>query len=300
MKIQARSQVSIFGGAQCIFEEARFLVLLYVWNKFLWAQQILGGTKEIWGALPPNAPRDYGPVKVYYAISFFCSSSNVKRQTVWRNATEANLFVMCYTKQGQSRNILTVGGFVMNLQRYFTKYFQKLFHNIFCWGLQWWATNSFGGLLENFVWKMILLFLIMHYYTRTHLHTLVMHTTQKILRIIKNLHICQARWKTAFAVINYIRELIAQKLDDTGIHSIYGFYWNKSWWCLLRRRNPYSVLKSDSLLGKDFFSIDNGTHLYARKFCKRPTSEVSASEQSRCSPSVERAVLVYIRSVYAV
>ena len=29
-------------------------------------------------------------------------------------------------------------------------------------------------------------------------------------------------------VINYIRELIAQKLDDNGIHSTYGFYWNKS------------------------------------------------------------------------
>jgi len=25
-----------------------------------------------------------------------------------------------------------------------------------------------------------------------------------------------------------------------GIHSIYRFYWNKSWWCLLRRWNPYS------------------------------------------------------------
>jgi len=25
------------------------------------------------------------------------------------------------------------------------------------------------------------------------------------------------------------------------IHSIYGFYWNKSWWCLLRRWNTYSV-----------------------------------------------------------
>ena len=39
------------------------------------------------------------------------------------------------------------------------------------------ATNTFGGLLEDFVWKMILSFLIMHYYPRTHSHTLVMHTT---------------------------------------------------------------------------------------------------------------------------
>jgi len=32
----------------------------------------------------------------------------------------------------------------------------------------------------------------------------------------------------AFTVINFICELIAQKLDDNGIHSIYGFYWKKS------------------------------------------------------------------------
>jgi len=58
------------------------------------------------------------------------------------------------------------------------------------------------------------------------------------------------------------------------------------------------ILVSDSLLGKDFFSIDNGIHfLYARMFCRRPTSEVSASEQSRFSASVEHAVLVHIRSV---
>ena len=51
---------------------------------------------------------------------------------------------------------------------------------------------------------------------------------------------------------------------------------------------------SDSLLRKDFFAIDNGIRfLYARKFCRRPTVEVSASEQSRFSASVERAVLVY-------
>jgi len=34
---------------------------------------------------------------------------------------------------------------------------------------------------------------------------------------------------------------MAQKLGDNGIHSIYGFYWNKSWWCLLRMRNTYAV-----------------------------------------------------------
>ena len=60
-----------------------------------------------------------------------------------------------------------------------------------------------------------------------------------------------------YAVIKYRRELIAQKLDDSGIH------------------------------------------LYVRKFCSRPTSQVSASEQSRCSALVvERAVLMKIRSVY--
>jgi len=60
----------------------------------------------------------------------------------------------------------------------------------------------------------------------------------------------------------------------------------------------YKILLSVSLLIKDLFSIDSGIHLlYARKFCRRPTSEVSASEQSRYSASVERAVLVYSRSV---
>jgi len=43
---------------------------------------------------------------------------------------------------------------------------------------------------------------------------------------------------------------------------------------------------------------DNGIRfLYARTFCRRPTSEVTASEQSRCLASVERAVLVYTTSV---
>ena len=60
----------------------------------------------------------------------------------------------------------------------------------------------------------------------------------------------------------------------------------------------YKILLSVSLLIKDLFSIHSGIHLlYARKFCRRPPSEVSASEQSRYSASVERAVLVYSRSV---
>jgi len=49
-----------------------------------------------------------------------------------------------------------------------------------------------------------------------------------MLRIIKYLHIFQTRWKTSPTIIKYMRELNAQKLDDNGIHSIYGFYWNKS------------------------------------------------------------------------
>jgi len=56
-------------------------------------------------------------------------------------------------------------------------------------------------------------------------------------------------------VINYRRELIAQKLDDNEIH-----------------------------------------FLYARKFCRRPTSDANAQEQSRCLASVEPVVLLYIRS----
>jgi len=117
-----------------------------------------------------------------------------------------------------------------------------------------------------------------------------------LLRIIKNLHIFQTRWKTlAFTVINYIRELIAKKLDDNGIHSIDGLYWNKSWWCLFHRRNTYS---ERSCLILCWGSIDNGIHfLCARMFCRRPSSEVSASEQSRISASVEHPVLVHIRSM---
>jgi len=48
-----------------------------------------------------------------------------------------------------------------------------------------------------------------------------------------------------FTVIKYTRELIVQKWQRYpfyyGIHSTYGFYWNKSWWCPLRRQNTYSV-----------------------------------------------------------
>jgi len=44
---------------------------------------------------------------------------------------------------------------------------------------------------------------------------------------------------------------------------------------------------------------ENGVHfLDAQTFCRRPTSpEVIASEQSLRSASIERAVLVYIRSL---
>jgi len=43
---------------------------------------------------------------------------------------------------------------------------------------------------------------------------------------------------------------------------------------------------------------DDGIHfLCALKFCRKPTSEVSGSEQSLWSASIERAVLGYIRSV---
>jgi len=41
------------------------------------------------------------------------------------------------------------------------------------------ATNTFGGLLEDFCIEIdFLSFPIMHYYPRTFSHTLVMHTTQ--------------------------------------------------------------------------------------------------------------------------
>jgi len=63
MRGQASSQVSIFGGAQHIFEGARFLVYYMFKTNFSGRNKIWGGTKEIWGALPPNAPRGYGPVR---------------------------------------------------------------------------------------------------------------------------------------------------------------------------------------------------------------------------------------------
>ena len=44
--------------------------------------------------------------------------------------------------------------------------FQPLIHLVVCW--------------KTFAWKIILSFLIMHYYPKMHSHTLVMHTTQLI------------------------------------------------------------------------------------------------------------------------
>ena len=41
--LQARSQILRFGGTRCILG-ARFLFLLFAWNKFSWAQHNLGGT----------------------------------------------------------------------------------------------------------------------------------------------------------------------------------------------------------------------------------------------------------------
>jgi len=59
----------------------------------------------------------------------------------------------------------------------------------------------------------------------------------------------------AFTVINYIRELIAQKLDDNGIH-----------------------------------------FLYARKFCRRPTSEVSFGWTCCVGVHQKRVNTVYAQS----
>jgi len=60
--MQARSQVSVFGGAQYILRGARFLLLLYVQKKISGHNKIWAGTKEIWGELPLNALRRHGPV----------------------------------------------------------------------------------------------------------------------------------------------------------------------------------------------------------------------------------------------
>jgi len=53
--IQARKQVSRFGGAQYIFRGTRFLPLLDVQNQFSWAQQNLGRHKRNLGGTAPNA-----------------------------------------------------------------------------------------------------------------------------------------------------------------------------------------------------------------------------------------------------
>jgi len=58
--------------------------------------------------------------------------------------------------------------------------------------------------------------------------------------------IFQTRWKTSvygYQLHTWInRSKIRWQRDPFyyWIHSTYGVYWNKSWWCLLRRRNTYS------------------------------------------------------------
>jgi len=49
-----------FWGAKHIFKGEKFLLLLYVLNKFFWVQQNLGVNKKIGGHCPRN-PRGYEP-----------------------------------------------------------------------------------------------------------------------------------------------------------------------------------------------------------------------------------------------
>jgi len=59
----------------------------------------------------------------------------------------------------------------------------------------------------------------------------------------------------------------------------------------LKDSSVYGYQNRHELIAKKL--DNNGIHfLYPRKFCRRPTSDVSASEQSGCSAPVERAVLV--------
>ena len=43
--------------------------------------------------------------------------------------------------------------------------------------------------------------------------------------------------------------------------------------------------------------MTTGSIAHMHEFCRRPTSKVSASEQSLCSALIEHAVLVCIRSM---
>jgi len=52
---RTHSIVLRFGGKH-IFKGQRFLFLLYVQNKYFWSQKHLGVTKNVEGALAPNAP----------------------------------------------------------------------------------------------------------------------------------------------------------------------------------------------------------------------------------------------------
>jgi len=51
---QDRSQLLRLGGAKCIFRVERFFCSLFVYNKFIWVQQNLGGTA-------PELPCGYEP-----------------------------------------------------------------------------------------------------------------------------------------------------------------------------------------------------------------------------------------------
>jgi len=51
----------MFGGAQYILGGQDFCFYYMLKTNFSGRNKIWGATKEIWGALPPNAPRGYGP-----------------------------------------------------------------------------------------------------------------------------------------------------------------------------------------------------------------------------------------------
>jgi len=75
---QARSQVSRFDGARCIFRGQSFCFNYKFKTNFSGRNKIWGGAKEIWGgakqilgALPPNSPRGYGPGQGQRVLHFF-------------------------------------------------------------------------------------------------------------------------------------------------------------------------------------------------------------------------------------
>ena len=68
--LQARNQFSRFGGVQYIFRGMIFAFTICLKQIFLDTTKFGGAQKKFRGALPPNAPRGYGPDTLYNRDGF--------------------------------------------------------------------------------------------------------------------------------------------------------------------------------------------------------------------------------------